>query len=335
MILVACAAKSFAQVAPEDVPEEGILGKAGEAVFSADELRKILSLTDPASRKKLADNPSALNESVRSLLLERLVLGEASKKGWDKNESVVALIEKARDQVIMETYLAAVTALPEGSPSEDQIRSVYEANKSELTTPSRFRLARISIGRPGPESDASLPAAAAKVEQVLNALNNGADFGAVAREMSEEPQSAKNGGEIGWFRASQLNPEIRNEVASLSPGGRTGVIELEDGWHIVKLLEKNEPRPLDYEEVKPALAEQIRSQLITERRRLYLARLLEDNPIAVNEVGMASVIEQSGNLGDGTDRGNGSPQAIPDLPDQEASQSKLSPFRFRASAPKE
>ncbi len=327
MVMAACAMGSFAQEAGGRLPEEGILGKAGEAVFSADELRKVLSLIDPEARKALADNPAALNESVRSLLLERLVLEEAKKKGWDKNESVIALVEQARNRVILETYLDAVASLPEGAPTEEQIRSVYEASKEELKTPQRFRLARIFIVRPGPGSEGEIEAAKAKAMRVLEALNNpGADFADVARTMSEEAQSAANGGEIGWFRASQLNLVIRDAVTALEPGERTGVIELEDGWHIVKLLEKNEPRTLDYEEVKPALVEQIRVPLVAARRRAYLAKLLEDNPIAVNEVGMASVIEQAENLEEGTGRGEGSNE--PENPDSDTSSTKRLPFRF-------
>lgn len=71
----------------------------------------------------------------------------------------------------------------------------------------------------------------------------GADFGAVARALSDGAQ-ASDGGEIGWVTKDQLEQAAADAVFALEPDARTEPLPLSDGYHVYKLLEKA-TRPLD------------------------------------------------------------------------------------------
>ncbi len=271
-----------------------VLAKAGEAVYSADEFQKVLEQMDSDSLRTLAENPAALNQTVRRLLVERLVLAKALEREWEQEEEVAALIEKARKKVIVESFLNAVSEPPNGSPTETEVKAVYDANQGRFEIPRQMLLSQIVISRPSSDDDPGLAQTMEKVSELKSALAEpSAEFSTVALAMSDDARTARNGGRIGWVRVDQLNPKIADAVQELEVGARTGVIELDDGWYVVEVRETRDPYTPSFDEVKGVLAEEIRKQARVARRQAYMAGLLKENPITVNEMGLAAMIEQS------------------------------------------
>ncbi len=65
----------------------------------------------------------------------------------------------------------------------------------------------------------------------------GADFAAVARAETDEKQEAERGGEIGWLAEEQLMPAVRPVVVRLPKDGVSEPVRLDDGWHVLKVLD--------------------------------------------------------------------------------------------------
>jgi len=91
----------------------------------------------------------------------------------------------------------------------------------------------------------------AKAQAALDELQGGANFAAVAQQASEDISTAANGGDLGWFpRDVPLMPPVVVEIAfTLEPGGVSGVIESDQGYHIIKVEAREENRPLTPEMV--------------------------------------------------------------------------------------
>ncbi len=124
--------------------------------------------------------------------------------------------------------------------TDAEIGSYYAAHKSEfnLIEP-QYHLAQIAVTS-GPaqqtgnlqNNKASGDADAKKKIQVLhNRLDSGEDFGAVAMNFSENPNTASNGGDMGFIPESQLraDQDVYNAVAKLKPGEITEVLPVFDG----------------------------------------------------------------------------------------------------------
>lgn len=89
---------------------------------------------------------------------------------------------------------------------------------------------------------------AERLQEVQDALAEpDADFAALAREYSDSDE-ADEGGELGWFSREMLNPEIVDQIYGLEAGGVTEPIELGNGHHFFKVLEKSQ-RELDPDQV--------------------------------------------------------------------------------------
>lgn len=76
-----------------------------------------------------------------------------------------------------------------------------------------------------------------KMHQAWEKLSKGEDFVSVVEEFSQG-ETAKQGGELGWFSREQILDELAETSFSLKEGGRSGVVESELGYHIVEVEEK-------------------------------------------------------------------------------------------------
>jgi peptidylprolyl isomerase len=268
------------------------VARVGTADVTADEVRAAVSFLDARQQAALARNPALLSQTVRAILANRLVLKEALAKKWDQQPSVEAQLARARENLVVETYLQSITAPPESYPSDAEIKAVYDANASALLVPRRFQLAQIVVGLGKDADKAAEETARKKLDDVVSKLKQpGADFAALARSQSDDAASAERDGEIGWAAEPDLKPEIRNQVVGLAKGGVTDPVRLEDGWHILKLIdtEASHTRPLA--EVRDVLIQRIRAERAEANRRAYIAELFKQNPPVINELALSKLLD--------------------------------------------
>ncbi|MEX1118344.1 MAG: peptidylprolyl isomerase [Terrimicrobiaceae bacterium] len=268
----------IARVADEDVTSATI------APFFAD--------LSEADRQALADNPALLNQTVRNAILRRLLVKEALASGWDKKPEVAERLGKVQEAVILEAYLKKVTEPPTGFPSDKEISEVYEERKSELKVPRQLLLSQIYIPQAADPDKIQDAAAKVLLDQVQAKLKApGADFADVATEFSQEKQTAAKGGEIGWVALDSLQPEVRTAVAKLAKGNVSAPIVLPDGFYIVKVNDIREERTPMLDEVKPQIAEALRTQRSQQNMEAYLAKVRQQYPMSINELSLPELIK--------------------------------------------
>ena len=155
--------------------------------------------------------------------------------------------------------------------------------------PAQIRLAQIYLAIPKDARKDAQESARTKIDEISKAAKSG-DFAAVARERSEERETASRGGEVGWLAETQIQPEIRSKVASLPKGSVTEPIRLADGWYVVKVLEVRDAHTASLEEVKPQLVRLLRSERARANREAFLAKLQQKSPIALDELRLSSLL---------------------------------------------
>ncbi len=84
-----------------------------------------------------------------------------------------------------------------------------------------------------------------KAEEIKARLEAGEDFAELAREFSDDPVSAENGGDLGWFGRGVMVPEFEEVAFSLEPGEISDPVRTPFGYHIIQVLEKDPNRPRD------------------------------------------------------------------------------------------
>jgi len=81
-------------------------------------------------------------------------------------------------------------------------------------------------------------------DAALLKLKAGADFGALAKQVSQDEATRDNGGDLGWFPREVMPPEFEQAAFALKPGEISGVVSTQLGLHIIKLLERDAKRAL-------------------------------------------------------------------------------------------
>ena len=259
-----------------------MLAKIGSIEIKTGEIREILAGLDAEQQAAIAKDPAALGQYVRALLVQRHVLKQALDQKWDQDPAVIARLVRARESALTESYLEAKSAPEPGYPSAAVLTEAYEANKAKLLVPRSFRLAQIFITGDQAKLDAILKQLKAK----------GADFAAIARSASEESASAAQGGEIGWLTEEQIQPGIREKLPKLTLGTVSEPIQLKDGWHILKVLDIREARTPTLDEIRDKFVTQLRADRSRIKRQEFLAVLLKENPLAINEIELMKLLSK-------------------------------------------
>lgn len=269
---------------------EDVIARVGNVNVSADDLRSYVAALGPREQAALAKDPALLSQAVRLLLANRLVLQEALAKKWDQKPAVAAQLDRMRESAVVELYLQSVTTPPANFPSEDELQKVYDANRSALLMPRQFQLAQIFIAAPNGDKAAE-EKGKQDLDEVLRKLKApGADFAAIATSASND---AKDDGDLGWVAENQIRPEIRTQVMGLSKNAVSDPIRLDDGWHILKLIDTKASYTRTLPEVRDQLVQQIRSERATALRRAYIAELQKQNPPVLNELALSNLLDNS------------------------------------------
>jgi parvulin-like peptidyl-prolyl isomerase len=268
---------------------EDVIARVGDQEIKASQILPYLNNLSEADRSALLKNPAALSQAVRTLILQQILFKEAASAGWDKTPEIAAQLDRLRQGAVAETYLQSIAKVPDGYPSEDDVKAVYEARKADLQVPAQIRLAQIYIAIPKDAAKDAQDKAKLRIDEISKTAKAG-DFSAVAREKSEERETASKGGEVGWLAESQIQPEIRSKVASLPKGAVTDPIRLPDGWYVIKVLDLKETHTATFDEVRSQLITALRNERARANREAYLARLQQQNPVALDELGLSKLL---------------------------------------------
>jgi len=266
------------------------IARVGETEITSAELRAYIETLGTQEQAAIAKDPALLAQVARSYLARQAVLKEARAKKWDQDPAAKAQLDRVRDQALTELYLRSVSEPPASYPSDAEVQAAYDANKGALQVPRRFRVAQIFLGAAKGDKDAEEKARKRADDVAKKLERKGADFAAIAGAESDDKASGQRGGEIGWLTEEQMVPGIRATVTGLAEGAVSAPVRLDDGWHVLKMLETKPASTRPLAEVRDAIAAQLRADRARANRQAYLASLLEKNPPAINELALSKVL---------------------------------------------
>lgn len=151
----------------------------------------------------------------------------------------------------VEAYLAQKsTAAPKGM-DEDEAAALREvASQVKALSSERARVKRILIRLSPGATDAEKRRAKRTAEEIKKKIDGGADFDTVAREESEDPESAARGGDIGFVLRGVAAPEMEKIVFSANVGDVSEPIATDIGYHLIRVTERRAAEKPDFERFK-------------------------------------------------------------------------------------
>lgn len=164
--------------------------------------------------------------------------------------------------------------------SHEDIVKYYNDHKGEFVRPQTVVLREIFVSTEGkPEAD--IPALKKKAEGLRDrVLNNGEDFGAMAKRYSDSP-TAPQDGDLGVFQRSQLDPKIAEKVFALNRSQMTDVMETKTGFEILQVRERYDAGEQPLDKVEPEISNKLYESKMEPGMRAYLTTLREDSYLQV------------------------------------------------------
>jgi len=225
---------------------------------------------------QLADDSTVIDtlrhQVLNQLIDEKLIVAEAKREGITPQETEVqhqvdAAVDDARKRLGDDGFKAQ---LAKENLTEDKLRAKYRDEATREILAQTLLRKKVNTGKVGPVEAAAyfkahpdkfpkappelklsviqipiLPdsatdnAAKAKVIAARRRIAAGERFAKVAADVSEDPSSARSGGDLGFFTAGQMDPAIERAAFSMKLNTVSEPIRSPFGWHIIEVLERD------------------------------------------------------------------------------------------------
>ncbi len=139
--------------------------------------------------------------------------------------------------------------------SDEEVKTYYDEHPGEMQRPEEVRASHILLRVPSGASEEEKAPVRARAEKILAELKAGGEFAELARQHSEDPTSAVNGGDIGFFRRGMTDPSFEATAFGLGPQETSGIVESTFGYHIIRATGRHEAGIVPLQEVSERLRE--------------------------------------------------------------------------------
>ncbi len=244
-------------------------------------------------------------EFLNTMITDMLLLQKAKELGLNVQEQIKGMIEKIKQDNNMAsdadlrraieqqgmTYEGWLKQYEEGMMrrgvlyteveraivlEDSEIVQYYKKNPAEFTTPSEYKLSAVYIATEGRSAD-EVEALKAAVDAKLK---SGASFADTAAELSDPPMKDAKG-DLGTFKAGELETALEAPVERLKAGERTSWINNKSGWYLLQLVEKKDSFLRSFEDARKEVEQKIFGEKATVKTEAYIKTLRERSFIKI------------------------------------------------------
>lgn len=175
------------------------------------------------------------------------------------------------EQVVVEyVELRKESFFAQAEASDEELQALYQKEIANLAE--QRRAAHILLEVNDKLSDEQ---AKAKFAEVAERLKQGEDFAKLAEEVSQDPGSASNGGDLGFAGPGVYDPEFEKSLYALKKDEVSAPVRSSFGWHLIKLLDVQAPEVPSFDSLKAKLEREVKAQQV-EQRFVEAAKELEE-----------------------------------------------------------
>jgi len=188
---------------------------------------------------------------------------------YDQNKSKFLAPEQVKAEFVV---FSLTSILPSITVSEDEVKAFYKTNADKYQNQQQREASHILIAASKNAAPAEKAKAKAKAEDILSQIKkNPKQFEELATKYSQDPESAKKGGDLGAFGRGMMVKPFDDAVFSMKVNEISGIVESDFGYHIIKLT-KVIGEGGGFDAIKP----QIKAELIYQKAQDKYAALAED-----------------------------------------------------------
>jgi peptidyl-prolyl cis-trans isomerase C len=226
------------------------------------------------AEEDLGQNSAALSpDAKRDYLITYLadiilVAKEAEGKKIGEGADFQLRLAHVRNKLLAEFMLQAEI---NAAATDAAMRKVYEDATKGLGDEQEVRARHILIRVADQTDEKASKEAEAKIKEIIEQLNKGEDFAKLANELTEDPSGKQNGGDLDYFTKDQMVPEFSTVAFQLEKGQISGPIKTQFGWHVLKVEDKRNRQPPEFDKVK----DQVKTIVMRKAQADFISKLRE------------------------------------------------------------
>ncbi len=230
-----------------------------------------------------------LDEMRKEMKLE--TMEDLEKAAEAQGASYEDFKQNLRNQIITQKVIGQEVGQKLAMNKEEE-KKFYDDHRAELDQPEQVRLSELLIAPKAPtkpavgadgkvqplseaETEAELDAAKAKAQDLIDQIHKGAKFADLAKKYSDGP-SAKDGGDLSYFKRGTMPKELDDIVFALKAGEVSNVIRTKQGYVILQATEHQTAGVPPFKEVEPRIQDALYMQKLQPALRAYLTTLREE-----------------------------------------------------------
>lgn len=261
------------------VPGETTLAtfKGGEQSIAQTARWALLFQSDAELAAAAMNETGYIHSAVRNSLMERSLAQKARNEGYHETEAMQEEKEHLTRQGISKLYYLENIVYPVEVTGRE-IKSYYNTHLAEYTEPLKFsfRMIFFDAKKHGREK------ARRKAQRVMDRIEKGALFESLIHDNSDVGVIKRNK-EFGPYSPGEgLEPAIERAAAQLQQGEVSGIIEHDEGFHIIKITKRIDPYERPLEEVRDEIRKKLFEEKIAEREIELLKEHEDDLSVQKN-----------------------------------------------------
>lgn len=261
-------------------------GLKGPQLQKALEEKERDALRDQIDQLLLVQRGKDLNINVDSEVTKRLAQIQLQSKitdpdkfhEWLREQSDGMTFEDVKAQIRNQIMTQRVIGQEVGSKinvPRPEIEKYYEEHKKEFVRDEQIFLRQILISTEG-KGPEQVVAAEKKAKEIVARARKGEKFGELARDYSDDQETAKSGGEMPAFKKGQLRTEIEDIVFKAKKGFVTDPIRMANGFLILRVEDRYEAGQASLADVENEITEVLYNPRMMPKLREYLTKLREE-----------------------------------------------------------
>jgi peptidyl-prolyl cis-trans isomerase D len=183
------------------------------------------------------------------------------------------------DQVVIDYLeLKKASFFDQVSVKDEDLQAAYQKEIANLSEQRRAAHILIEVNDKVTEAQAK-----ARIEEVQARLAKGEKFEALAKEFSQDPGSANNGGDLGYAGPGVYDPAFEKALYALAKDQVSGPVRTDFGFHLIKLLGVEAPEVPTFASLKDKLTRELKTQQV-EQRFVEATKQLEDSTFEASDL---------------------------------------------------
>ncbi|MEW7854280.1 SurA N-terminal domain-containing protein [Pseudomonas chlororaphis] len=183
------------------------------------------------------------------------------------------------DQVVIDYLeLKKASFFDQVSVKDEDLQALYQKETANLSEQRRAAHILIEVNDKVNEAQAK-----AKIEEIQARLAKGESFEALAKEFSQDPGSANNGGDLGYAGPGVYDPAFEEALYALNKDQVSAPVRTGFGFHLIKLLGVEAPEVPSFASLKDKLTRELKTQQV-EQRFVEATKQLEDSSFEASDL---------------------------------------------------